>query len=197
MHNIYLPKHAFFGPQQARVRACLAAIDHNFNVNCPAKKDSDGDAKYTYKFTRDGMTYTAIPVKVPKITTWRTDIMNEVVEAVRCSAVPRLQIPTDDHLKLYGKRRNPKPDMAELVAATKARSRYRVQSKKWMFAVQPVITWLRRTLPPAFIDLVSWRHCHTLPPVEFWPLPGRGPGTQSPRCRTRTPAAYSTPRPGP
>ncbi len=123
-------KHTFFGPQKARVRACLAAIDHNFNVNRPAKKDIDGDAKYTYKFTRDGMTYTAIPVKVPKITTWRTDIMNEVVEAVRCSAVPSLQTPTDNHLKLYGKMRNPKPDMAELVAATKARNRYRVQSKR-------------------------------------------------------------------
>jgi hypothetical protein len=100
LHNIYLPKHTFFGPQQARVMACLAAIDHKINVNHPAKKDIDGDAKYTYKFTWDGMTYTAIPVKEPKITTWRTDIMNEVVEAVRCSAVPSLQIPTDNHLKL-------------------------------------------------------------------------------------------------
>ncbi len=82
------------------MRACLAAINHNFNVNRPAKKDIDGDAKYTYKFTRGGMTYTAIPVKESKITTWRTNIMNEVVEAVRCSAVPSLQIPTDNHLKL-------------------------------------------------------------------------------------------------
>ena len=130
VHNIYLPKHTYFGPQQARVRACLAAIDHNFNVNRPVKKDVDGDTKYTYKVTRDGATYTAIPVKVPKITTWRTDIMKEVVEAVRTRAVPSVQIPTDDHLKLCGKKRNPKPDMAVLVAATKARSRFRVQSKK-------------------------------------------------------------------
>jgi hypothetical protein len=100
LHNIYLPKHTFFGPQQARVRACLATIDHNFNMNCPAKKDIDRDAKYTYKFTGDGMTYTAIPVTEPKITTRRTDIMNGLVEAMRCSAVPSLQIPTDNHLKL-------------------------------------------------------------------------------------------------
>jgi hypothetical protein len=46
------------------------------------------------------MTYTAIPVKEPKITTRRTDIMNDVVEAVRSSAVPSLQISTDNHLKL-------------------------------------------------------------------------------------------------
>jgi hypothetical protein len=52
VHNMYLPKHTFFGPQQARVRACLAVIDHNFNINRPAKKDVDGDIRYTWKVTR-------------------------------------------------------------------------------------------------------------------------------------------------
>ena len=127
VHNVYLPKHTFFGPQQARVRACLAVIDHNFNVNRPAKKDVDGDIRYTWKVTRDGLTYTAIPLKVAKNTQWRTDIMEEVVEAARCGAVPTVEIPTDEHLKVYGKRRLPKPSLAEVVAATKARSRYRKQ----------------------------------------------------------------------
>jgi hypothetical protein len=102
-------------------------IDHNFNVNRPAKKDVDGDIRYTWKVTRDGLTYTAIPLKVAKNTQWRTDIMEEVVEAVRCGAVPTVEIPTDEHLKVYGKRRLPKPSLAEVVAATKARSRYRKQ----------------------------------------------------------------------
>jgi hypothetical protein len=44
---------------------------------------------------------------------------------VRCGAVPTVEIPTDEHLKVYGKRRLPKPSLAEVVAATKARSRYR------------------------------------------------------------------------
>ena len=95
-------------------------IDHNFNVNRPAKKDEDGDIRYTWKVTRDGLTYTAIPLKVAKTTQWRTDIMEEVVEAVRCGAVPTVEIPTDDHLKVYGKQQ-PKPSLAEVVAATKAR----------------------------------------------------------------------------
>jgi len=114
---------------QARVRGCLAVIDHNYNVNRPVKKDVDGDVRYTKKVTRDGVTYTAIPLKVPKLTRWRTEIMEEVVEAVRCGAVPSVEIPTDDHLKRYGKQKT-KPDMAELVAATKARSRYRKESKQ-------------------------------------------------------------------
>jgi hypothetical protein len=63
-------------------------------------------------------------LKVAKITQWRTDIMEEVVEAVRCGAVPTVETPTDDHLKLYGKRQ-PKPSLAEVVAASKARSRYK------------------------------------------------------------------------
>jgi hypothetical protein len=33
--------------------------------------------------------------------------------------------------------------------------------------------------------------------VEILPLPGRGPGSPWPRCRTRTPAASTTPPPGP
>jgi hypothetical protein len=53
------------------------------------------------------MTYTAIPLKVVKNTQWRSDIMEEVVEAVRCGAVPTVEIPTDDHPKVYGKRNLP------------------------------------------------------------------------------------------
>jgi solute carrier family 8 (sodium/calcium exchanger) len=131
VHNIYMPKHTFFGPVQARVRACLAAIDHNCNVNRPAKKDVDGNIRYQKKVSRDGTHYTAIPLKVPKDTSWRTKIMEEVVDAVRRGAVPSVEVPTFDHLKVFGKRRTiPVPDMAELVAATKARSRYREHSKQ-------------------------------------------------------------------
>jgi hypothetical protein len=54
--------------------------------------------------------------------------MEEVVQAVRSGAVPSVEIPTDDHLKRYRKQRT-EPDMAELVAATKARSRYKEQNK--------------------------------------------------------------------
>jgi len=87
------------------VRGCLSVIDHNYNVNRPVKKVVDGDVRYTKKVTRDGVTYTAIPLKVPKLTRWRTEIMEEVVEAVRCGAVPSVEIPTDDHLKRYGKQK--------------------------------------------------------------------------------------------
>jgi hypothetical protein len=107
VHNTYLPKHTFFRPQQARVRACLAVIDHNFIGNRPAMKDVDGDIRYTWKVTRDGMTYTAIPLKVVKNTQCWSDIMEQVVETVRCSAVPTVEIPIDNHLKVYGNRNLP------------------------------------------------------------------------------------------
>jgi solute carrier family 8 (sodium/calcium exchanger) len=124
IHNIYLPKSLSFGPVQARVRGCLTAIDHNCNVNRPAKKDKDGEDQYTVTVSRDGQMYTAKPVKVAKNTAWRAEIMAEVVEAVRTGTVPTQQIPTDEHLKLYGKREH-KPDKSLIVAATKARSRFR------------------------------------------------------------------------
>jgi hypothetical protein len=69
-------------------------------------------------------------MKVPKDTTWRTNIMEEVVDAVRRGAVPS-EVPTYNHLKVFGKRMTtPAPDMAELVATTKARSHYRDHSKQ-------------------------------------------------------------------
>jgi solute carrier family 8 (sodium/calcium exchanger) len=129
IHNIYLPKSVSFGPQQARVRGCLTAIDHNSNVNRPAKKDRDGEDQYTVTVSRDGQAYTAKPVKEAKNTEWRMEIMEEVVEAVRTGAVPSVQIPTDDHLKLFEKKL-PKPEKSVIVAATKARSRFRDNSKQ-------------------------------------------------------------------
>ncbi len=55
--------------------------------------------------------------------------MAQVLEAVRTGTVPTEQIPTDEHLKVYGKRL-PRPDKSVIVAATKARSRYRDLSKQ-------------------------------------------------------------------
>ena len=130
IHNVYMPKHTFFGPPQARVRSALTVIDHNCNDNRPAKRDQDGDIVYDYALSRDGQTYTARPVKVEKNTEWRTHIMEEVVEAVRTGTVPSVQVPTYDHLKVFGKRRAAKPDKAAVVAATKARSRFRDHSKQ-------------------------------------------------------------------
>jgi hypothetical protein len=129
IHNIYLPKSVCFGPAQARVRGCLTAIDHNSNVNRPAKKDRDGEDQYIVTVSRDGQVYTAKPVKEAKNTEWRTEIMEEVVEAVRTGTIPCVQIPTDDHLKLYGKKL-PRPEKSEIIAATKARSRFRDNSKQ-------------------------------------------------------------------
>jgi hypothetical protein len=63
-------------------------------------------------------------VKEPKNTKWREEIMNEVLQAARAGAASTGQIPTDDHLKLFGKKL-PKPDKSEAVAATKARSRFK------------------------------------------------------------------------
>jgi solute carrier family 8 (sodium/calcium exchanger) len=124
LHNMYLPKHTSFGHPQAKVRGCLTAIDHNSNVNRKAAKDMDGEDQYNVVPSRDGQIYTAKLVKEPKNTKWREEIMNEVLQAARAGAASTGQIPTDDHLKLFGKKL-PKPDKSEAVAATKARSRFK------------------------------------------------------------------------
>jgi solute carrier family 8 (sodium/calcium exchanger) len=128
LHNIYLPKHTSFGHPQAKVRGCLTAIDHNSNVDRSAAKDKDGEDQYNVAPSRDGQIYTAKLVKEPKNTKWRREIMNEVLQAVRDGAASSGQIPTDDHLKLFG-RKLPKPEKSVAVAATKARSRFKDLNK--------------------------------------------------------------------
>lgn len=48
------------------------------------------------------------------------------LQAVRRQEVPRVAIPTDEHLKLYNKKLE-KPEKSIAVAATKASKRYREQ----------------------------------------------------------------------
>jgi solute carrier family 8 (sodium/calcium exchanger) len=128
LHNVYLPKHTSFGHLQAMVRGCLTAIDHNYNVNRSAAKDRDGEDQYNIASSRDGQIYTAKLVKEPKNTKWRQEIMQDVLHAARTGAVCKEKISTDDHLKRYGKKL-PKPEKSAVVAATKARSRFKDLSK--------------------------------------------------------------------
>jgi solute carrier family 8 (sodium/calcium exchanger) len=129
VHNIYLDKATFYRPTQAKVRGCLAVIDHNNNVNRPAKRDVDGEIQTVESVSRDGQHFSSKPVKVAKNTEWRAAIMAEVVDAVRTGTKPETTIPTDEKLKVYGKKL-PKPDKAVVRAATAARRRYQDPSKQ-------------------------------------------------------------------
>jgi hypothetical protein len=81
-HNMYLPKSTAFGHPQAHVRSCLTAIDHNKNKDRKILLDVDGDERYNYSFTRDGQSYTAKPIKEPKDTSWRDEILEKVVQVL-------------------------------------------------------------------------------------------------------------------
>jgi hypothetical protein len=124
LHNVYLPKSCSFGHKQAVVRACLTAIDHNYNVDRRTALDVDGEERYNIISSRDGQIWTAKIVKEPKNTSWRQEILDEVVEAVRCQEEPGIEIPTDNHLKRYGKKL-PKPDKSITLAATKENRRFK------------------------------------------------------------------------
>jgi hypothetical protein len=80
LHNVYFTKSTSFGHPQAYVRGCLTAIDHNVNVNRKTALDHDGEKMYTVVSTRDGLVYTAKEVKEPKDTSWRQEILCEVLQ---------------------------------------------------------------------------------------------------------------------
>jgi hypothetical protein len=80
LHNVYLTKSTSFGHPQAYVRACLTAIDHNMNVERKPALDHDGEKRYNVTSTRDGLVFTAKEVKEPKDTSWRKDILGEVLK---------------------------------------------------------------------------------------------------------------------
>jgi hypothetical protein len=60
----------------------LTAIDHNKNKDRKILLDVDGDERYNYSFTRDGQSYTAKPIKEPKDTSWRDEILEKVVQVL-------------------------------------------------------------------------------------------------------------------
>jgi hypothetical protein len=124
LHNVYLPKSTFFGQEQAYVRGCLTGIDHNFNTDRQPALDVDGDERYNVVATRDGKLWTAKLVREPKDTSWRQEITDEVIQAVRCGAAPKVKIPTDNHYKRFGKKL-PKPEKSIAMAATKESRRFR------------------------------------------------------------------------
>jgi hypothetical protein len=122
-HNVHFSKSYAYDHPQAYVRACLTAIDHNKNANRPPLLDQDGKQRQTQRCSRDGQEYSSRGVLVPKDTSWRKELFSEVLEAVRCRKVPDVQIPTDDHLKLYSRKR-PAPDKSIIVEASKKRRRF-------------------------------------------------------------------------
>jgi hypothetical protein len=124
LHNVYLSKAYAYDHPQAHVRACLTGIDHNKNANRSPQLDRDGELMYTVRCNRDGQDYTAREVLEPKDTSWRKEILNEVLQAVGCGEVLDVQIPTDNHLKLYVKKQ-PRPDKSVAVEATKNRRRFK------------------------------------------------------------------------
>jgi solute carrier family 8 (sodium/calcium exchanger) len=80
LHNKYLPKSCAFGHQQAIVRACLTAIDHNTNVGRQPARDEDGENRYNIVNSRDGQIWTAKPIMERKNYAWRQEIVDEVVQ---------------------------------------------------------------------------------------------------------------------
>jgi solute carrier family 8 (sodium/calcium exchanger) len=80
LHNKYLSKRIYFPHPQNIVRACLTAIDHNTNVDRGAALNRDGEQIYHFKCSRDGEVWTAGEEKEAKDTSWRTKIMDNVLE---------------------------------------------------------------------------------------------------------------------
>jgi hypothetical protein len=80
LHNVYLSKSNAYNHPQAYVRACLTAIDHNYNVDRKPSRDVDGDERYNIVSTRDGLVYTAKTIMEPKNTAWRQEILSEVLQ---------------------------------------------------------------------------------------------------------------------
>ena len=122
-HNVFFSKSYAYDHPQAYVRACLTGIDHNKNANRPPLLDRDGVQRQTQRCTRDGQEYTTRGLLVPKDTSWRKEILSEVLQAMRCRQVPDVKIPTDEHLKLYSKKR-PAPDKSVTIEATKKMRRF-------------------------------------------------------------------------
>ena len=79
-HNVYFSKQYAYDPAQAVVRACLTVIDHNRNAHRKPRKDRDGVDKVTSVSTRDGLDSKKRVIMEAKDTTWRQEILAEVLQ---------------------------------------------------------------------------------------------------------------------
>ena len=79
-HNVYFSKQYAYDPPQAVVRACLTVIDHNRNADRKPRKDRDGDDKVVTVTTRDGQDSKERTIMEEKNTTWRQEILAEVLQ---------------------------------------------------------------------------------------------------------------------
>jgi len=61
-------------------RACLTVIDHNRNADRKPRKDRDGDDKVVTVTTRDGQDSKERTIMEEKNTTWRQEILAEVLQ---------------------------------------------------------------------------------------------------------------------
>jgi hypothetical protein len=79
--------------------------------------------------SRDGQVWTAKTIMQPKDTSWRGQIVEEVLSAVRSGTPPTTDIPTDEHLKRFCKKL-PKPVKAVAIAATKKSRRFKPRDEQ-------------------------------------------------------------------
>jgi hypothetical protein len=77
---VYFSKQYAYDAPQAVVRACLTVIDHNRNADQKPRKDRDGDDKVVTVTTRDGQDSKERTIMEEKNTTWRQEILAEVLQ---------------------------------------------------------------------------------------------------------------------
>ncbi len=93
--------------KQAIVRAALTAIDHNSNVDRKPALDHDGEERYDVINTRDGQVWTAKVIKEPKNTTWRSEIVAEVLQVRKKTLMNNYGIP-NEYVHMYRTYPSPK-----------------------------------------------------------------------------------------
>ena len=70
------------------VRATLCALDWNYNVGRPQKKDEFGAPMWKEKVDRSGKNRTVVPALVPKDTSWQDKIFDMCIESLQGGIIP-------------------------------------------------------------------------------------------------------------
>jgi len=105
------------------LRACLCALDWNFNVDRPRKKDASGKDMYREKVNRYGDSRTVVPVLVPKDTSWQDKIFDYCVDSLERNRIPHNEFPIE---ALSNKR---PADFSKEEAISKQETRMKKQKK--------------------------------------------------------------------
>jgi len=115
LHNHYCNKNFSYGHSGMFVRAALAAIDNNSNLERFQAKSKNGTPQFDLVSNRAGTKWFVKPRMEPKDDSWRDAILNLVIQSIELRQRPVVKIPVAGLEHCVRGKKEPRPNKTEAI----------------------------------------------------------------------------------